>query len=134
MERAASLLARLKSTNIPLDDLARAAWPQAAGKKLAARTRAVGMVRETLVIEVEDAVWRQQLTALSGQLLANLARVMGPDVVAAIEFRVAPPRRPPQREEAVASQPASPPADEADRIADPVLRRIYRQSRARAGA
>lgn len=132
MERAASLLAKLKSKNIPVDDLARAAWPQAAGRRLAGRTRAVGMVRETLVIEVEDAVWRQQLTSLSGQLLANLTRVMGPHVVESLEFRVAPARRPPQREEFVAAPSAG--SDEADRIADPVLRRIYRQSRARSGA
>jgi hypothetical protein len=132
MERAASLLARLKSKNLPLDDLARAAWPQAAGKRLAARTRAVGMVRETLVIEVEDAVWRQQLTALSAHLLKNLEQVMGPGMVQSLEFRVAPARRPPQREEIAAAPAAA--SDESDRIADPVLRRIYRQSRARSGA
>jgi hypothetical protein len=132
MERAASFLAKLTSKNIPLEDIARAAWSQAAGARLASRTRAAALVRQTLVIEVEDAVWRQQLTALSGQLLANFARVMGPGVVEALEFRVAPARRPPQREEAAAAPAAAP--DEADRIADPVLRRIYRQSRARSGA
>jgi hypothetical protein len=132
MVRAASLLASLKSKNLPLEDLARAAWPQAAGKRVAARTRAVGLVRQTLVIEVEDAVWRQQLTSLRGQLLTNIERVMGPGVVDTIEFRVAALRRPPQREE-IQAIPAVP-QDEADRIADPVLRRIYRQSRARSGA
>ena len=129
MERAASLLTRLKSRNLPVEDIARAAWPQAAGKRLAGRTRATDLVRQTLVVEVEDIVWRQQLNSLRGQLLSNLARVLGPDVVSAIEFRVAVPRRPPQREEIAAA-----PADEADRIADPVLRRIYRQSRSRTGA
>ena len=132
MERAASLLAKLKSKNLPLEDLARAAWPQAAGKRLATRTRAVGLVRQTLVIEVEDTVWRQQLNSLRGQLLTNLTRVMGAGVVDSIEFRVAPARRPPQREEFASAPAAS--HDEADRIADPVLRRIYRQSRARSGA
>lgn len=90
------------------------------------------MVRETMVIEVEDAVWRQQLTALSAHLLKNLEQVMGPGMVQSLEFRVAPARRPPQREE-IAAAPAAV-SDESDRIADPVLRRIYRQSRARSGA
>jgi hypothetical protein len=131
MERAASLLARLQSKNLPVEDLARAAWPQAAGKRLAARTRAIGLVRQTLVIEVEDAVWRQQLNTLRNQLLANVTRVLGPGVVESIEFRVGMERRPPHREETRAAPAA--PSDEADRIADPVLRRIYKQSRDRTG-
>lgn len=131
MERAASLLTRLKSRNLPVEDIARAAWPQAAGKRVAARTRAISLVRQTLVVEVEDIVWRQQLNALRGQLLTNIARILGSSAVESIEFRVGIPRRPPQREELAASVAQ---ADEASAIADPVLRRIYRQSRNRTGA
>ncbi len=130
MERAAGLLTRLKSRNLPVEDLAKAAWPMAAGKRLADRTRAASLVRTTLVVEVEDVVWRQQLTSLRGQILANLHRVMGPGIVSDIEFRVGTPRRPPQRAESAAAASG----DEADRIADPILRRIYRQSRTRTGA
>ncbi len=134
MERAASLLARLKSKNLPVEELARAAWPTAAGKKLASRTRATHMVRETLIIEVEDAVWRQQLHALRFQILRNLGRVLGPDVVRDVEFRIGVPRRPPQRETLVSPDAAAGKRDEADGIDDPVLRRIYKQSRRAAGA
>lgn len=133
MERAARLIANLKSKNLEPDDLARAAWPKAVGSKLEMRTRAVQMVRTTLVVEVEDAVWQRQLNAIRGYILKNLAGLLGPGAITDLEFRIGIPRRMPQREETV-SQPALLSQDEADRIADPILRRLYRQSRTASGA
>jgi len=131
MERASRLIGKLTSGGSPLDadDLARAAWPLAVGKFVAARTRAARMVRTRLIVEVEDLIWKKQLLTLSRQILTNLERHLGPGVVDDLEFRVMPPRRDPQR-----AQMAQPAPDEADEIADPFLRNIYKCARRRAGA
>ena len=131
MERASRLLGKMK---IPretycAEELARAAWPEAVGKKIAARTHAAKVVRTNLVVEVEDEVWRMQLWALRFQILSNLAKQIGPGHVETIEFRVVPRRLGPQRATAAAG---SLPLDDADRIADPGLRRIYRAARTKA--
>lgn len=133
MERAASLLVRLKSKNLPVEELARAAWPKAIGARLEKRTRVVSLVRSTLVVEVEDPVWQRQLYAIRQHILANIAELIGTGHVMSLEFRIGIPRRPVAREldQAV---PGPLYADEADRIADPVLRKIYRDKRRAAGA
>ena len=128
MERAARSIAKLKSKHLPLSDLACAAWPQAVGARLARHTRAVEMIRGTVVVEVEDQLWQKNLFGLRHQILANLSRLIGP-VATDIEFRIGIPRRPPQREAVVGAQTGLLPVDEADRIADPVLRHLYLRSR-----
>ena len=133
MERAARLIAKLKTTNLDPDDLARAAWPKAVGARLEKRTRPLQMVRTTLVIEVEDAVWQRQLNAIRAQILKNLGGLLGHGMITELEFRIGIPRRMPQREE-MAAQPVVSSCDEADRIGDPVFRRLYRESRRAAGA
>lgn len=130
MERASKLI---RGLNLPADavsaeDLARAAWRHAVGPKIASHTRATRMVRTRLIVEVEDKVWQRQLFVLTPHVLANLQKSLGRGVVEDLEFRIVPRRRGPQ----VAAQPVNAPADEADRIADPVLRGIYRASRKRA--
>jgi hypothetical protein len=129
MQHAASLLTKLKSQGLTSGELACGAWKQAVGRRLSERTHAVGMVRQTLVVEVEDAVWQRQLHALRHQILANLDHVLGPGVVTAIEFRIGIPRRAPQRETGSATG-----SDEAARISDPVLRRLYRESKRQSQA
>ncbi len=106
--------------------LARRAWPLAVGKRIAARTRAVGYYEGCLQVEVVDPVWLPQLQTMGGQILARVQEVAGTDVVRAIRFRQGAPRIEPQRAAAARS------ADEAEEIADPMLRRIYRQSRTRS--
>jgi hypothetical protein len=71
MERASRLFGKLTAGGGPIDidDLARAAWPLAVGKKVAARTRPARMVRTRMIVEVEDPIWKKQLFALSGQIL-----------------------------------------------------------------
>ena len=106
-----------------------AAWNKAVGKKIAVRTRALKMVRQTLVVEVEDEIWRQNLWSLRYQILGNLTKAIGPDIVSDLELRVMPPRMGPQR---ATGQPlVLECADEAERIEDPGLRRIYKAARRR---
>jgi hypothetical protein len=129
MERAGKLIRKLKlpASAVSAEDMARAAWPLAVGKRIASQTRAAGLVRERLVVEVEDAIWQRQLWTLRGQILAKLSEILGAGAVGALEFRVTIPRRLPQREEKAAA-----PADEAAGIQDPVLRRLYKIDRKKA--
>jgi len=133
MERASQLIRgmRLPGDMITTDELACAAWPHAVGKKVARHTRAAKLVRTRLVIEVEDLTWRRQLFALSGQILRNLDRYLGKGLVEDLEFRIVPRKREPRR--ASLPQPALL-SDEANEIADPLLRSIYRASRKKAQA
>ena len=132
MERASRLI---RSLNLPgetvsPEQLVRTVWPVAVGKKIASHARPTRMVRSRLLVEVEDVVWQRQLFALSGQIVRNLERALGSGLVEEVEFRVVPRRREPQR--AVRSAPGALFADEAERIADPVLRVIYKASRKKA--
>jgi len=115
-----------------VEELVRAAWRVAVGKKIAAHAKAARMVRNSLIVEVEDEVWRMQLYGLRAQIISNLARHIGKGHVEDLDFRVMPMRRGPGL--AVSAAGAVRREDEADRIADPGLRRVYRIERTRAGA
>jgi hypothetical protein len=132
MERASKLIGglRLPGETITAEELARATWANAVGKKIAEHTRPARMVRTRLIVEVEDRIWQRQLFSLSKHILCNLEKHLGAGVVQDLEFRIMPRRIPPQR--ATASTPSE--ADEAEQITDPVLRGIYKASRQRAGA
>jgi hypothetical protein len=131
MERASRVMGKLTSGGNPFDaeDLARAAWPLAVGKKVAARTRPARMVRTRLIVEVEDLIWKKQLFTLTAQILTNLERHLGQGIVEDLEFRVIPRRREPQRAAAALPMLA---IDDADQIEDPVLRGIYKTARKKA--
>ena len=131
MERASKLIRglRLPGGTLSGEELACAVWPQAAGKKIAAHTRAAKLVRTRLVVEVEDDTWRRQLNALSRHMVWNFEQILGKGMVEDVEFRVVPRRREPQR--AAAAVPALF-ADDSLAIADPVLRSIYRAARNKA--
>ena len=133
MERASKLIRelRLPGDTISGEQIACAAWPHAVGRKIAAHTRAARMVRTRLIVEVEDQIWQRQLFALSTHILRNLEKSLGGGLVEEVEFRITPRRREPQRADVAAPALA---ADEADGIADPVLRDIYRASRKKAQA
>jgi predicted nucleic acid-binding Zn ribbon protein len=115
----------LRGGEVSPEDLARAAWSQAVGKRIAAHARVVGFDTGCLVVEVEDPVWLQHLQTLAGQVLGRLRKIAGPETVRRIEFRPGVPRREPQRSGRLR-------ADEAERIPDPVLKRLYKASRARS--
>ena len=129
MEPASKYIAKLALARETVDteDVVRAAWRKAVGKKIAARTRPARMVRTRLIVEVQDATWQRQLFSLSGQILGNLARQIGAGLVDDLEFRVVPLRIEPQLARCAAASAAA--GDDADAIADPVLRRIYRSAR-----
>ena len=134
MERAARLIKNNKFSQRVFtdDDFARAIWPEAVGRAIAAHTVRVKLVRTTLVVEVEDAIWQKQLHLLTGQILGRLHKVTGSGAIEDLEFRIAIPRRQPQRapvRETVVTLP-----DEAESIQDPVLKKLYRLSRKKATA
>ena len=133
MERASKLIRALNlpGDTITTEELARAAWPDAVGKKVAVHTRAIRMVRTRLIVEVDDRTWQRNLFSLTPYILANLEKSLGRGAVNDLEFRIVPRRLEPKR----AAQAA--PGwvlDEAEGIEDPVLRSIYRLSRKKAQA
>jgi len=138
MERASKLIRGMKlpGGTISQEEMVCAAWPGSVGKTIAAHARAARLIGSHLVVEVEDKIWRSQLMSLSAQILRNLERTLGRGAVEHLEFRViepylAPPRREPRRARSLDGN-AGDTADEADSIADPVLRGLYRASRKKA--
>ena len=133
MDQASRIIAQWTGVSdvISHERIACGAWKKAVGKTIALRTRALKLVRTTLVVEVEDEMWRRNLWSLRYQILRNLEKALGPEIVTAVELRVMPPRFGPQREEGSALQE---PLDEAESIADPGLRRIYKAARRRETA
>jgi len=134
MERASKLIRQLNLSGdiITPEQMALAVWPEAVGKRLASHTRAAKLVRTRLVVEVEDITWQRQLFALTPFIVRNLAKSLGPGLVDDLEFRVMPRRR-----DAIRAQGSTndvPPlfADDADAIADPVMRDLYKLSRKKA--
>ncbi|HWF45985.1 MAG TPA: DUF721 domain-containing protein [Bryobacteraceae bacterium] len=135
MQRAVRLFQNSKlSKQLACDeDVARAIWPEAVGKVIAGHTSRVKLVRTTLVVEVEDAIWQRQLHTLTAQILGRIRKLTGSTFIEDLEFRIAIPRRQPQRVETPAEgAPAR--ADEADAIADPGMQRVYRILRKRSSA
>jgi predicted nucleic acid-binding Zn ribbon protein len=137
MERAARLIKNKKVSREILsdEDIARAVWPTAVGKAIAAHTSRLKLVRTTLVVEVEDAMWQKQLHFLSRQIVARVRKLTGSDTVQDVEFRIGVPRREVQRAETNGNEvfgmlDAS--KDDADGIEDPVLKKVYRLSRRKA--
>ncbi|MCC7498255.1 MAG: DUF721 domain-containing protein [Bryobacterales bacterium] len=131
MERAGRIIRKLDNSRqcSSPEALCLAAWPSAAGKKIAAHTRAVGVFDGRLVIEVEDVIWHRQLSSLSTHILSNLECILAEKIVSGIDYRVRAPRLMPKREERKAGK-----SDEADHITDPVFQLIYKTARKKATA
>src|SRR5579884_3879945 len=101
MDQASRIIAGWGASElISQERIAVAAWKKAVGARLAGRTRAVKLVRETLVVEVEDQVWKENLWSLRRHILRNLENAIGAGIVLDLEFRVMPPRREAARENA----------------------------------
>ena len=135
MQRAVRLFQNSKlSKQLACDeDVARAIWPEAVGKVIAAHTSRIKLVRATLVVDVEDAIWQRQLHTLTPQILRRIRKLTGSTFIEDLEFRVAVPRRQPQRAETLQEiEPSH--GDEADTIADPGMQRVYRMLRKRSSA
>ena len=133
MDQASRIIAQWTGVSdvISHERIACGAWKKAVGKTIALRTRALKLVRTTLVVEVEDEMWRKNLWSLRYQILRNLEKAVGSEIVTGIELRVMPPRFGPQREESSAVEAS---VDEAESILDPGLRRLYKAARRRETA
>jgi hypothetical protein len=141
MERAARVLQKSKQPRSILDDrrTIEAVWPVAVGKAIARHTSQLRLVRKTLVVEAEDAIWQRQLRTLESQILGRIALLLPGLDVQSIEFRLAIPRRGPQTT-GTAFTPRNclvlenRSGDDAGQIADPVLKKLYQLSRRKASA
>ena|SRR5579859_1147836 len=129
MERASRLMGQLKFPNdsVSGEQLVCAAWSATVGARIARHARAERLVRTKLIVGVDDSVWQRHLFGMSQMILSKLTENLGEGlVVDQLEFRVAAPRRGPQRAERSTS---AIPLDEADGIEDADLRRLYITSR-----
>ena|SRR5258708_3205598 len=134
MQRLSHVMGKVKfpDDTVSREQVACAAWANSVGKRIAAKARAVRLVRTHLIVEVEDHIWQRQLFALRHQILRKLEQNLGVGLIEEIEFKVVPARRGPER--ALSLTAAAGGADEADGISDPVLRKIYKASRKRKTA
>lgn len=136
MDPALRLITRLKNEVVDDEAQARSAWKRAIGPRLEAHARFRGLVRQRLVIEVDDKVWQSQLYSLQKPILAKLERILGRQVATQIEFQLAIPRMGPQAESGAEFLLVSPmPKDAAARsIQDPILRRNYMNSKRKSAS
>jgi predicted nucleic acid-binding Zn ribbon protein len=61
-------------------------WPVVAGARVARVTRAVGFRDGTLHVEVEGSAWMHELGFLKREIVRNLNRHLGADVVRDVRF------------------------------------------------
>jgi len=136
MERASKLLgdSRLAKRICSREQLAHAAWRAAVGKRLAAHTNPAWLNGATLVVEVADDVWIAQLEPLKPQIIGKMLAIAGAHLVREVELRVSARRRSMAVESRAVRGPQQrlPLSDASERVADPVLDRIYQSSRRRA--
>lgn len=133
MDQALRHFQKLKNGIVNDDELVRAAWRAVVGEKIEGRARYRELVRDRIVVEVEDRVWQSQLNTLERQILGRLDRILGRSIARQIEFRIAIPRPTPQRVEESGAEFRLEMSDpEARKIADPGLRRVYLKSKRRA--
>ena len=134
MDQASRIIGRIAGDVITPERIACGAWKRAVGKRIAAHTRAAKLVRTTLVVEVEDDIWRKNLWSLRFQILRNLEKAIGPEMVSDLELRVMPLRIEPQRADRGEHLVVKSLELTGDDIADPGLRRIYKAARRRETA
>jgi hypothetical protein len=131
MDKALRWLGKLKNGVVGNEELARAAWRTAVGDRIEAHARFRELVRDRIVVEVDDRVWQSQMHTLEKQILAKLSRLLGKVVATKIEYRIAIPKREPEVVGAAEFRlEARDP--EAGRIGDPGLRRMYLKSKRKA--
>ena len=64
-------------------------WPEAAGSRIARRTRAVSFHDGTLNVEVEGSAWLHELGYLKRELLRQVNRRLGSAQVRELRFTIA---------------------------------------------
>lgn len=63
-------------------------WEEAAGKKIAERSEAVDVQDKTLIVDVDNNVWMQELTLLKPRILKKLAKLAKGAPIQDIRFRL----------------------------------------------
>jgi predicted nucleic acid-binding Zn ribbon protein len=61
-------------------------WPEIAGQKIAEETEAIRVDGDTLVVRVQKAAWRQQLSFLRMELVEKLNSKIGKGYIKDIRF------------------------------------------------
>ncbi len=61
-------------------------WAEIAGPRIASETEALKVEGDTLVVKVQKAAWRQQLTFLKAELLAKFDSKLGAGCIKDIRF------------------------------------------------
>ena len=91
-ESVGSILQRLlKSLELDRkidENRALALWPEAVGPQLAAKTRAVSVLRGRLTVEAKSPVWANECRMMSPQIREKLNKKLGADAIKSISFRV----------------------------------------------
>ncbi len=140
MQRASQIIGQITAASkrykdvdplLDAEQVAMAAWDRAVGKKIAQHTRVRSLVRGKLIVETGEQLWQRNLFFMSQAILRKVQAALGPNVVTDIEFRCVPARKEPQRAEAVTGAAKQAVDDDAERITDPGLRRLYRAARQR---
>lgn len=65
-------------------------WEQAAGPAVAQNTRPTGIRNNLLLVEVNSSSWLFQLRFLKKDLIGNVNRMVGKELVEDIKFKVGP--------------------------------------------
>ena len=73
----------------PVEEAVLLAWPLICGKEVAARTHPVNFSDGTLIVEVADATWRNQLQSFVPRYVSGYEGLLG-QVVRSVQFKVQP--------------------------------------------
>jgi len=64
------------------------AWPEAAGSKIAANTRAVSVIRGRMLVEAKSPAWVQECTLLKARFKEKINSLVGTEAVKEITFKL----------------------------------------------
>ena len=71
----------------PAEEAVLLAWPLVCGKEVAARTRAVRFNEGSLIVEVPDTAWRNQLQSFGSRYISGYEGLLG-QVVQSVQFKI----------------------------------------------
>ena len=71
----------------PAEEAVILAWPLVCGKEVAARTSPVSFSEGSLIVEVPDTTWRNQLKSLGERYISGYEGLLGP-LVRTIQFKL----------------------------------------------
>ena len=71
----------------PAEEAVILAWPLVCGKEVATRTQAISFREGTLIVEVQDTAWRNQLQAFTARYITGYEGLLG-KVVQSVQFRI----------------------------------------------